>query len=267
MISVKQCPYTGLYSSDATRLPHKGPTVEALKRTLARLDFMEWKEDFTQVWPANGALDKAFREWERSRGLPGDGVYGQQEWKFFRSAKITKGPKKGQFALDLYSRKLIRNEWTEENVPDETDFRAAITDFCLRAERNEDNWHYLMLRPLDESVEPNQSSILSDCSFYVKQAYWWARQKSGLLVPDPSKQGWGSGVGNTEWYENDHPRVTTGVYKVADLAHYPGHVTICRRPGTATTSVWSSHGKEAGPIPASLYYRSDFQYVVRPPLS
>ena len=111
MIAAKQVPYTGLYASGATKLPHKGPTIIALKRSMARLGYMEWKENFTDEWPAGGALDKAFRLWERSHYLRGDGVYGQQEWKNLRAAKIQTGPKKGQFALDLYSRKLIRDEW------------------------------------------------------------------------------------------------------------------------------------------------------------
>jgi len=263
MISVKQAPFTGPYASDATKLPHKGKTIRALKIAMARLGFIAEKDEYTDLWPHDGEFDRGFRKWERSRDMSGDGVYGQQEWKEIRWAKLPNG----QHALNPFACQLIRADYDEQNVPDETDFRKAITEFCLKAEANEDAWHYYFVRPLDESVEPTASFVKSDCSFYVKQAYWWARTKSGLLVPDPSKQGWGTGVGNTEWYENDHPHVTDGHYKVSDLAHYPGHVTICRRAGDAQTAVFSSHGKEAGPIPTSVYYRSDFQYVVRPPLT
>jgi hypothetical protein len=266
VISAKQAPFTGPYASDATKHPHEGPTIEAIKRALARLGYMTWKGlDFTQRWPAGGELDKAFRKWERDKELPGNGTYGEQEWKFLRYEKVKEGPNAGKNALDSYACKLIRTDWAEQNVPDEQDFRAALVKFCLAAERNEPRWHYRMMRPLDVSVEPTASYVVSDCSMYVIQAYHWAMGKSGLVVPDPSKQGW-SGYGNTSEHEDDHPRVSDGNYKVGMLAHYSGHVTLCRKPGTATTAVWSSHGQEAGPIPVSLSYRNDLRFVVIPPL-
>ena len=99
---------------------------------------------------------------------------------------------------------------------------------------------------------------------YVIQAYHYAGRKTSLAVPDPSKQDY-TGYGNTDYYEDDHTHVTAP-YKVGDLAHYSGHVTLCRRAGDAQTAVFSSHGSEAGPIPTSLHYRSDLRFVVRPPL-
>lgn len=266
-LTVKAVPYTGPYSNADTKLPSKGPTVEALKRALSRLGYMDWKGlDFTQAWPKGGVFDVAFRKWQRDLELPADGVYGQQTWKNIRAEKVPAGsPHAGEYALDAYAKKLIRDEWRAEHVPDEDDFRAAITQFCLAAEKNEDAWHYRQIRPIDVTVEPTQSYVVSDCSGFVIQAYHWAMVKSGLVVPDPSKQGW-TGYGNTEMYENDHPRVQAP-FKVGDLAHYPGHVTICRKPGTVTTAVFTSHGQEAGPLPTSVNYRSDFSYVVRPPLS
>jgi len=266
MIPAKQAPYTGPWASDATKHPSEGRSVRAIKIGMVRLGFMEERpEGLTDRWPAGGVLDKGFRKWERSRGMPGDGVYGEQEWKALRAATIPSGPKKGQAALNSFACKLLRADYEEQNEPDEEDFRRELARFCLLSEANEDPWHYGMVRPLDESVEPTANYVLSDCSFYVKQAYWWARQKSGLLVPDPAKQGWGTGLGNTEWYENDWPRVEAP-WKIGDLAHYPGHVTLCRRPGFSRSSVFSSHGQEAGPIPTSVYYRDDFLYVVRPSL-
>lgn len=265
MLTIKQCPWTGPYASTATKLDHEGPTVEALKRALARLDFIPWKgEDFTEMWPAGGVFDKGFRKWQLSRYMPADGIYGQQAWKVMRGTKIMSGPKKGQYALDPYARSLIQKDWAAKNVPDEADFRAQLTAYCLAAEKNEDAWHYVQYRPVDVTVEPTSSYVRADCSSYVIMAYHWAMVKSGLTVPDPSKQGW-TGYGNTDMYESDHPRVTD-FYKVGDLAHYPGHVTLCRRPGTATTAVFSSHGQEAGPIPTSIHYRTDFRFVCRPPL-
>jgi hypothetical protein len=265
VISAKQAPYAGPYASDATKHPHEGPTVEAIKRGLSRLGYMAWKgTEFTQRWPADGELDRAFRKWERDCELPGNGVYGEQEWKELRSAKITEGPKNGQHALDSYACKLMRQDWESQNVPDEQDFREALVKFCLAAERNENNWHYRQVRPIDVSVEPNASYVVSDCSGFVIQAAYWARQKSGLLsVPDPGGYNW-TGYGNTD-SEDGWPQVTAP-FKVYDLAHYNGHVTICRRPGDASTAVFTSHGTEAGPIPTSLHYRSDLRFVCRPAL-
>ena len=266
MLPIAKCPYTGPYGSSGTKFPNRGPTVEALKRAVSRAGFISWKDNFTQYWPEDGELDKGFRRWQRDKGLPGDGIYGQQEWKAMRATKVPVGqPHAGEYAFDDYACKLILEEWTQENVPDEADFRAALSEFCLAAEQNEDAWHYRQQRPVDITVNPKASYVWSDCSGYVIQAYHWAMTKSGLAVPDPAKQGW-TGFGNTDYYEDDHPSVTSGLYKVGDLAHYPGHVTLCRKAGTATTAVFSSHGQEAGPVPTNIYYRRDFRKVVRPPL-
>jgi hypothetical protein len=234
---------------------------------MSRLGFMVWKDNFTNFWPAGGELDRAFRKWQLSKYMPADGVYGQQAWKTLRSVKVPAGaPHAGEYALDKFAQKLIRDEWVADHVPDEEDFRHAIVEFCLAAEANEDNWHYRQARPVDVTVDPKAGYVWSDCSGYVIQAYHWAMAKSGLVVPDPSKQGW-TGYGNTDYYEDDHPSVLSGIYKVGDLAHYSGHVTICRRAGGPTTAVFSSHGQEAGPMPTNIHYRSDLRKIVRPPLN
>ena len=113
-------------------------------------------------------------------------------------------------------------------------------------------------------VEPNKTHE-NDCSSYVILAYYWARKVTGVKVPDPSEYNY-SGFGNTYDNLDGHERVTSGNYLVGDLAHYNGHVTICRKPGNADTSVWSSFGTEFGPSGLSLYYRNDYRFVVRPPL-
>jgi len=268
MLSTKECPFTGPYSNASTKMKSKGPTVEALKRAISRLGFMTWKgQDFTQAWPRAGAFDTGFRKWQQENDIPADGVYGRQTWKELRSAKVTQGQHKGEYALDRYAQLLIRDEWQELNVPDEQDVRAAIVEFCLKAEGNEDAWHYRQARPVDVSVSPTAGYVWSDCSGYVIQAFYYAKQKTGVNVPDPAKGGgageW-SGYGNTST-EDDWPRVGEP-FRVGDLAHYSGHVTLCRRGGTARTAIFSSHGQEAGPMPVSLHYRSDLRYICRPPL-
>jgi len=265
-LPVSAVPFTGPYGSSITELPNKGPTVEALKRAISRLGYIEWKGlGFTQFWPYDGAFDRGFRKWQRELEMPGDGLYGEQEWKAMRAARVPKSrPNAGEFALDQYAQKLIKDEWEAAHVPDEEDFRAAVTEFCLLAEKNEDAWHYVQYRPFPVAVNPSASSLKADCSSYVVMAYHWAMTKSGLAVPDPAGFNW-AGFGNTET-EDDHPSVLSGLYRVGDLAHYVGHVTLCRKAGTATTAIFSSHGQEAGPMPVSLYYRRDFRKVVRPPL-
>jgi hypothetical protein len=265
-LTIKQCRYTGPYASTNTKYPSKGPTVIALKRALARLGLMEWKgTQFTDEWPAGQALDQAFRTWQLSKYLPSDGIYGQQAWKVMRYQKVMDGTHKGDWAFDAYALNLINDEWAEGQVPDEEDVRLKIVDFCRVAESNEDAWHYRQARPVDVSVDPAASYVWSDCSGYVIQAYHYAKRKTGVLVPDPAIQGW-TGYGNTDWYEDDHPKVSDGRFKVGDLAHYNGHVTLCRKAGGEVTAIWSSHGQEAGPQPVSLHYRPDLRFVVRPPL-
>lgn len=142
--------------------------------------------------------------------------------------------------------------------------RDAITDFCERAERAEAKWHYTQRRPYTGLGVAPESVHYNDCSSYVALAYFWAKTQTGLDVPDPTKYAF-KGWGNT-WDDLDgHPRVTSQ-YLVGDLAHYEGHVTICRKPGTSSTSIWSSFGREAGPERTTLHYRRDLRFVVRPPL-
>lgn len=267
MLTESQVPYTGPYAENTTKLPSKGETVIALKIALKRLRFLGGDAVMDQVW--RGGLDGAFRRWQRHLELPADGVYGEQEWKALRRERLPNG----QYALTVAARELIRKDKAEQLDEEEAEkrvrIRAAITDFCLKAESNEQRWHYSQARPLDVSVNPKASYVRSDCSGYVIQAYHHALVATGLPVPDPAKQNY-TGYGNTDYYEDDHPQVTNGQYLVGDLAHYgtthTSHVSICRRSGTKTTAVFSSHGSEAGPIPTSLYYRGDVLKVVRPPL-
>lgn len=142
--------------------------------------------------------------------------------------------------------------------------RAAMADFCRRAESSERLWHYTQHRPFGGLGVIPEREHYNDCSSYVILAYFWARQQTRLPVPDPSGYAY-KGWGNT-WDDLDaHVRVSAP-FQVGDLGHYEGHVTICRKAGSASTSVWSSFGREAGPENVSLHYRSDLRFVCRPPL-
>ena len=196
--------------------------------------------------------------------VPADGVYGEQEWKTMRWEKVPDGPNKGKPALDAYACKLIRLDWAAQNVPDEADFRAKLTAYCLAAEKNEPNWHYVQYRPVPVDIDPaNPPRSGGDCSSSIVWAFKYAKNKTGYDVPCPAKQSF-TGYGNTDYYEDDHVTVT-GTYKVGDLGHYYGHVVMCIKPGDWSGSDWWSFGSEP-PRRVKLNYRRDFRKVVRPPL-
>ena len=273
-----------LYPPDAVE--HKkepsgpGPDVIAFKRALARAQRWlpwnpsSWDDSFSNAFSHGkgaGTLDESgVAGFQRQMGIEPTGWIGQGTFEALRTAAIPhKGGVRhaGQPLFDSVCITLLKRAARQVAVPsqDEDDIRAAIAEFCEQAEANEANWHYSQKRPVKKDVDPAGASITSDCSGLVIQAYRHALKKTGLAVPDPAKQDW-TGFGNTDLHEDDHPQVTDGRYLVGDLAHYHGHVTICRQAGDASTAVWTSHGQESGPDPRTLHYRSDFRFVVRPPL-
>lgn len=142
--------------------------------------------------------------------------------------------------------------------------RTAIADFCRRAEAVEERWHYTQHRPFAGFGTSPEMTHYADCSAYCILAYFWARKTTGLSVPDPSGYAF-KGWGNT-WDDLDGHWRVSGLYLAGDLAHWEGHVAICRKAGTNATAVWSSFGSERGPHDVRLNYRSDFRFVCRPPL-
>jgi len=265
MLTAQQFPYTGPYFGPSDRRgPNKGPTAKALKRALFRLkyidvDLAELDEHY------NRKLETAMKNWQRSLvDVHPTGQYGRGSWEAMRKAKVLDGPHKGEFALDAPAQQAVRAEWKASQLPTISDVRAAISAFCSQAEAAQSRWAYSQQRPFTGlGVAPSQSHV-NDCSSYVVLAYYWAKTQTTISIPDPSKQNY-SGYGNT-WTDLDgHPRVSAN-YLVGDLAHYDGHVTICRKEGTSSSAVWSSMGSDAGPRTESLYYRDDFLCVVRPPL-
>ena len=265
MLTPKQAPYTGPYFGPSdSRGPMKGPTARALKRAQIRLGRFEG--DLSELDPHyNLPLERAMKAWQRTLpDVQDSGQYGRGSWEAMRKAKVPPGrPNAGQYALDAVAQEMLQQEWKQQQEPDLGDVRAAMVDFMLRAEAAEAKWHYSQRRPFSGiGVVPEQDHT-NDCSGYAVLVYAWARKVTELPIIDPSGHGY-SGYGNT-WDDLDgHPRV--GSYLVGDLAHYDGHVTICRKAGGASSSIWSSFGSESGPDDKSLYYRDDFLFVCRPPL-
>lgn len=253
-----------------------GDDILAYKRAISRAQrWLPWEptnwdssywELFAMGKGTGNVGDSGVRGFQRQEGITQNGVMNDITYQRIRRSRIPVGPNKGRPLLDAEAIRLLEAA-LKEYGPDEklARIRRAMTDFCLRAEANETVWHYTQQRPYTGLGKHPELSHENDCSSYVILIYYWARQETGLRVPDPSGYAY-SGYGNT-WDDLDgHPRVTSGSYQVGDLAHYDGHVTICRRPGDASSSVWSSFGSERGPEGLTLFYRGDFIKVVRPPL-
>jgi hypothetical protein len=271
-LSIKQVPYTGLYciegkgSKDAK---HKGPTAEALARALSRLGYLPWG-DFDQ--PFGQVKQKALAEWQADIGMIPSGMYGTESWENMRSAIVPKGREHaGEYALDRYARKLIQDEAGAETTSDElAKFQKHFVKFSQLAIANEKNWHYTQGRPGKLNINPSAASVNSDCSLFGIQAADYARRKAGLtnVIQDPAKQNW-TGYGNTDWYEDDWPRIGSP-FIVGDAGHFHSsrHVIWCIKAGTVATAEWVSHGAERGPERIKLlqYYRfpEEWLYAVRP---
>lgn len=263
-LTTTQFPYTGPYGLAASGLPSKGPTPEALKRAMSRLGFMPWN-DFDQHY--NKVLADALAKWD-----PGNTGYGKGRWEKIRAARIPAGkPHAGEYALDQYARWLVQDE-ADQHYESTAEARvmAAIAEFGYKAIANERNIHYLQYRPGRIADGPD-GVYSSDCSLSVIQAFYYAKQKTGIDVPDPSKQGW-TGYGNTDYFEDDWPKVGSP-YRVGDLAHFRSarHVIFCIKPGSVSTAEWCSHGRDAGPellhLDRYVRFPEEFMFVVRPPLT
>lgn len=268
-LSTTQCRPTWPYSVEGNG-KHKGPTAEALKRAMKRAGYGFADTnlgDFDQHF--NQKLESALDAWD-----PGNNGYGEGRYNRIRNLKVTSGPNAGQWALDSYALNLINAEWQNAQAPPpdkKTEIRKWITDFCNKGIANGQNWkwNYSQNRAVVVNVDPS-GNVNSDCSGSVIQMYAYAKKKTGYNIADPAKQNW-TGYGNTAYYECTHPVVTSGSYQVGDLAFYggtktnPGHVCCCMKAGDASTSDWWSFGSEP-PSKRKLNYRTDFLYVVRPPL-
>ncbi len=112
MLTEGQCPWTGPYGLPESGLRSQGPTCEALKRAMARLDFLPWTPDaFDQQF--NRRLSDSLNAWD-----PGHTGYGQGRWTKLRAAKIPAGlPHAGEYALDSTALGLIQQDFLEQHPP------------------------------------------------------------------------------------------------------------------------------------------------------
>lgn len=112
-LTPEQVPYTGPYSI-AGNGKHEGPTAEALKRAMKRAQYgfaNKTLGELNQVF--NQDLEGALDRWD-----PGKDGYGDGRWKKIRSLKCpAESPNQGQYALDEYAQRLIRDEAMTAQVP------------------------------------------------------------------------------------------------------------------------------------------------------
>jgi len=144
--------------------------------------------------------------------------------------------------------------------------RKAMAAFCVLAESNERRWHYSQSRPITGYGLPASSYHVADCSGYVALVFDHAVHTAGAFLVSPlgSPHGWGYTGTELDFLRAHGKRVVeANGYLVGDLAVYGqrgsdgSHTTVCRKAGSASTSVWSSHGSERGPVPVKLNYRDD----------
>jgi hypothetical protein len=258
-----QFPYTGPYGLPGSGLKSKGPTAESLKRAMSRMGLLAW-DDFDQHY--NQKLADALERWD-----PGKSGYGTGRWEKIRAARIPTGlVHAGEYALDQYARWLVQDE-AEQHYESTAEQRVqeCISTFGYTIIRNAANIGYRQFRPVPVNVDP-AGHYSSDCSATVIQAFAYAKRKTGIDVPDPAKQRF-SGYGNTDYYEDDWPKVGSP-YRVGDLAHFRSsrHVIFCIKAGSVETAEWCSHGREASPELVKLYsyvrFPEEFMFVVRPRL-
>ena len=247
----------------------KGPTAEALKRFCARLGLIDWV-DFDQHY--NAKLEVAMRRGQKAAKISPTGQYGKDSWMWVRTARVPKGkPREGEYALDQYGRWLIQDEAGKNaESTEEEKVQKALSEFGYQVIRYEARIGYDQYRPGDVTVDPGQV-YESDCSLTVIQAFNYAARKTGVKVPDPSRQNY-TGYGNTDQYEDDWPKVGSP-FRVGDLAHFHSerHVMYCIKAGNIDTAEWCSHGRTAGPelIRLRTYSRfpNEYLFTVRPPLT
>lgn len=269
MLSAKQAPFIEPYSHPGGKFKSHGPTAEAVKRAMSHLGLMPWT-DFDQTY--GEVVYAAMAHFKRVNGLipqdSTDGSYGPGAWTKLRNRNYQHN---GQWlpVFDGYSQKLLQDEaLAEAESTAMARVQEAIKEFWTISISHAGAWHYSQARPFRVDVDPSNGGY-SDCSGMVVQSFFYARKKTGVPIPDPSKNNY-TGYGNTDIYEDAWPKIWSP-YRIGDLAHFanPRHVICCIAPGTRTTAKWGSNGGESAPDlveDLSAYRPNDFMFVVRPTL-
>ena len=140
-------------------------------------------------------------------------------------------------------------------------FREELADYCAMAEARERFWHYSQRRPYTGLGVSPTTWHTDDCSSYTALVFWWAGHHTGHPVADPLGQhysGWGY-TGTAYEFLHEH-KAPAEKYLRGDIAIFGSspwntvHMMVCRKEGTSSTAVWSSHGSEGGPDARQLHY-------------
>ena len=151
--------------------------------------------------------------------------------------------------------------------------RSSIVAYCRAAVANEPNIHYSQQRPFHYYDVIGKGWKVLDCSAFVGNCFWNAMHDTGIFLHDVCDYRY-TGIGNTSSIEAYLRRegkrvVEANGYLVGAVARWGtgnhAHTAICSKAGTASRSVWTSHGRESGPNPVELHYRDDLIGVWRHP--
>ena len=135
-----------------------GDDVTAIKRAMSHAQrWMPWapsqwdnrySKPFAMGKGTGNVGDSGVRGFQRQEGLKQDGVLGDTTYQHIRRSLIPEGPRQGEHILDAISIALIRSAIAEFSPAGQTEkVRAAMADFCERAEDAERLWHYTQQRP------------------------------------------------------------------------------------------------------------------------
>jgi hypothetical protein len=277
-----------LYPPDAAEQGKKpsenGSDVKAYKRTISRAGRWPWATGgFDDVFSNGFAHGKSGNVSEtgvagvqRQQSIsPDTGWIGEPTFNLLRSIRIPAGlANAGQPAMDGVAVSLIEDAWQKINRPPASgieDVRRHFVDLNVRSIKAKHVWRYSQIRPMQNLGVAPEAAQKADCSTHSTDAYFWARLKTGIAVPDPNHNGY-NGYGYTGTLIAN-PRVSpTGRHEIGDLALYgrnasnTTHVCTCYVAGTGSSSEWCSNGSDAAPYPVELRYRGDLICVVRPGL-
>ena len=266
-----------------------GPDVVAYKRTICKLgrwnpwDPTVWDDSFSNAFShgrGTGMVgDSGVAGFQRQMKIQPTGWIGQNTFDSLRYALVPTGPHMGEQAMDSVAVEMINDAWemfqgkpTPKPPPADAEqlVKDAIADYCKRSISSEPKIHYSQNRPMTHLGVAPEDGFTCDCSGHSTGAYYWAKLKTLIQVPDPNHCGY-NGYGYTGTLV-DNPQVTSGNYVIGDLGIYgtstsnTTHVVTCYQAGDAVTAKWCSHGSEAGPYQVALLYRYDLVKVVRPGL-
>jgi NlpC/P60 family/Putative peptidoglycan binding domain len=214
-----------------------GPDVRAVKRALKKAGHGR----FIVVSDTMGrSAVNRLKDFQRAHSIRADGVYGATTHK-----RLTP-------YFDAYGRSLMAKAPTTST----STRRQAIVKAAIYASQRRYEIHYTQgaarMQGVRERIRLPRVPHYEDCSSFCTWLYWL------VGAPDPNGLGY-SGYGYTGTQIQHGRRISASSIRPGDLVFYggwtrwsaPTHVAVYVGNGKVV-----SHGSEAGPLVASMYYRS-----------